>query len=542
MRTAVKFVPNRALSREINKEDSVMKKVLALVMALCMVLSMTTALAQKSAELYFDNGVEITGMGIHYNNYPTEYDGCYYFPAIAEKTGAKVLIDWRVETDYATQVATTLASGKLPDIMVAGAFGVMNLVSEGAVVALDDYLELMPNIVEAVGEDRMAAWRQADGHIYTIPTIVDVPGSQTVMIRQDWLDQLGLAVPATWDDWVAMWRAFKANDMNGNGDVNDEIPLALEQGANGERCMASLLNAFGIKASSDCQFCVLDDGTYTVVYEHPRYAEFLKAVQDLYAEGLLDQEFSTRTQAELFTAMDSGLVGSTMTWAERAKLSTYSNREAGDKDALWVSVAPITGPHGDQMTQERNAVTNVWCITKAAADAGKLESIIKLFNWNFGDEGVKLYNYGIEGTTYDVRDNACILKPEVVAEGFVHYREMGMEYEPFGGRWLADAFMQCLFGGATLDSLDDASKAFYNGLFVVNEGHFYPMPQTLETEAYVEYRAEMLTTGVCIIRDQAIAGQLTVEQFNEKYAEFKTQGLQELIDEGSAAYALLSGK
>ncbi|MEG1542882.1 MAG: hypothetical protein RR353_04980, partial [Victivallaceae bacterium] len=59
---------------------------------------------------------------------------------------------------------------------------------------------------------------------------------------------------------------------------------------------------------------------------------------------------------------------------------------------------------------------------------------------------------------------------------------------------------------------------------------------------YVEYRAEMLTTGVCIIRDQAIAGQLTVEQFNEKYAEFKTQGLQELIDEGSAAYALLSGK
>ena len=34
----------------------------------------------------------------------------------------------------------------------------------------------------------MADWRQADGHIYTIPTIVNVPGSQSVMIRQDWLD------------------------------------------------------------------------------------------------------------------------------------------------------------------------------------------------------------------------------------------------------------------------------------------------------------------------------------------------------------------
>ena len=36
---------------------------------------------------------------------------------------------------------------------------------------------------------------------------------------------------------------------------------------------------------------------------------------------LLDQEFATRTQAELFTAMDSNLVGTTMTWAERAASS-----------------------------------------------------------------------------------------------------------------------------------------------------------------------------------------------------------------------------
>ena len=446
-----------------------MKKVLAIILALTMLLGVASAVAEstseatlamqqalidaakalpKSENLYFENGLEISGMGVHYNNYPTEFDGCFYFPAIQSLTGAKIVVDWRVEDNYSTQVATTLASGNLPDILQAGAYGVMNLAGEGAIVALDDYIDLIPNIVEAVGEDRMANWRQPDGHIYTIPTIVNVPGSQTVMVRQDWLDALNMEIPETWDLWVELWRAIKANDLNGNGDPNDEIPLALEQGANGERSMASLLNAFGIRASSDCQFCVLDDGTYTMVYEHPRYREFLEAVQSLYAEGLIDQEFATRTQAELFTAMDSNLVGTTMTWAERAKLSTYSNREGGDEDALWTCVTPIDGPYGDQMTQERAAVSSVWCITTAAEEAGKVEDILKLFNWNFSEEGINLYNYGIEGVSYDMVDGVATMKPEMVSNGFVDYRLIGCEYEPFGGAWQTNAFMQCLFARA----------------------------------------------------------------------------------------------
>ena len=538
-----------------------MKKVLAIILALTMLLG-ATALAEgaqpttaemsaalleaakalpKSESLYFENGLEITGMGVHFNNHPLEFDGCYYFPAIQAKTGAKIVIDWRSEDSYGTQVATTLASGKLPDILQAGEYGVMNLVNEGAVVALDEYLDLIPNVVEAVGEDRMAAWRQPDGHIYTIPTIVNVPGSQSVMVRQDWLDALGMKEPTNWDEWMALWRGIKEKDLNGNGDPNDEIPLALEQGNNGERSMASLLNAFGIRASSDCQFCVLDDGTYTMVYEHPRYREFLQTVQDMYKEGLIDSEFATRTQAELFTAMDSNLVGTAMTWAERAKLSTYANREGGDEDALWTCVAPITGPYGDQITQERNAVTPLWCITTAAEEAGKVEDILRVFNWNFSKEGNDLYNYGIEGVSYDVVDGQAVLKPAMVANGFVDYRLMGCEYEPFGGVWQTSAFTQCLFAGKDTDSLDDASASFYSGLSIVNNGHFYPLPQTLETDAYVEFRAELITTGVCVLRDQAVAGQLTVDEFFTQYESLKAQGLQEVLDAGAEAYALLSG-
>ena len=328
--------------------------------------------------------------------------------------------------------------------------------------------------------------------------------------------------------------------MTGTGDPNDEIPLALEQGANGERSLMSLLNAFGIRASNDTQFCVLDDGTYTMVYEHPRYREFLEAVRELYAEGLLDNEFATRVQAELFTVMDSDLVGSAMTWAERCRISSETLRAAGNPDALWMSVAPITGPHGDQMTQEREAVTKLWCITVTAEDEGKVEDILRLFNWNFGKEGNDLYNYGIEGVSYDVVDGVAIMRPELLQNGFTDYRAAGMQYEPFGGVWQTNAFTQCLFAGGTVETLDEPSAEFYSGLAIVNDGKFYSMPQTLATDVYTEYSSELITTGVCVLRDQCVASQISIDDFYAQYEALKARGLQQIIDDGAAAYAALA--
>ena len=43
------------------------------------------------------------------------------------------------------------------------------------------------------------------------------------MIRQDWLDKLGLKMPVTQEEFVDVLRAFKTQDPNGNGQA-DEIP------------------------------------------------------------------------------------------------------------------------------------------------------------------------------------------------------------------------------------------------------------------------------------------------------------------------------
>ncbi|MGN0072562.1 MAG: hypothetical protein ACI36W_01995 [Coriobacteriales bacterium] len=491
-----------------------------------------------SEQLFFEGGIEVTGLGVTYDGRPTSFDGCYYFPAIEAKTGAHVQIDWQEDAGYSSAVATTLMlpTEKLPDILNPSGFGVMELAEDGLIVALDEYLDLMPNIVAAVGEERMSSWRSADGHIYTIPSVSGIQGSFSWMLRQDWLEALGMSTPQSWDDWLSYWRGVRDNDLNGNGDASDEIPLALPMGADGERSLTPLLNAFGIKASNDTQFCLLDDGSYTMVYEHPRYGAFLQAVAGLYEEGILPQDYSSYSYASIEEAMGADTLGSTATFAASGA-QTQTLRDSGVEGALWKCVEPLPGPDGCRMIQERELVSPTWAVTAGAVEKGKVEDIVRLFDWCFSAEGAALYNYGIEGVSYTLSaQGEPVLDPALVANGFADYRAVGINYEPFGGYWLQDAYMQCLFSGKDGSELSDIQAETYSGLFTLNNGCYYTQPPTLETKSYIKHRTKLITEGVCKLRDQAISGQISSAEFQKGYKRLKAKGLAEVIAEGSALY------
>ena len=135
--------------------------------------------------------------------------------------------------------------------------------------------------------------------------------------------------------------------------------------------------------------------TYTMVYEHPRYREFITEMQKLYADKIIDQEFATRYQAEMYNTMSGNLAGTVFTWAEQCAVHSETLIANGVEDALYLTCAPITGPYGDQWIQKRQGVTGNWCSTEKAAQDGKVEDILKCWNWMFSDEGVMLYNLSL---------------------------------------------------------------------------------------------------------------------------------------------------
>ncbi len=486
----------------------------------------------KSSILYYEDGLNITGLGINCRGYTAEYGNTYYWNAIEKMTGIHVDIHWKDEVNYTDTVATTLLSGvdNMPDIINVVDFGIMELAKDNTIIMLDDYLDLIPNIEQAVGKERMDKWKQSDGHIYTIPSIVNVPGAKTVMLRQDWLNKLGMKVPENWSDWLDFWRAVRDTDLNGNGNPSDEIPFACQLGANGEHCLLPLLNAFGIRPTNDCQFCILDNGSYTFIYEHPNYRAFLTMMQTLYKEKLIDQNFDSRPQDALFEEMNANRVASTYTWAEICRTSAQTLRDRNIAGALWHALPPIKGPQGHQMTPERTMVNNVWCLTGAAKKSGKVEDILAFFNWCFGREGIELYNYGIENVSYKKVNDIPVLFPEIVSNGFTDYRLAGCQLESFGGLTEKNLFMQCLFMGKRTYQMDELSQEFYNGIAIVNEGFFYSEPRTLQTDAYQMYRPRLITNGVCKLRNAAIKGEISIDDFFSEYEKLKKEGLQLVID------------
>jgi ABC-type glycerol-3-phosphate transport system substrate-binding protein len=484
-----------------------------------------------------DEGLALRVIAAHTAPYPLPAEQSLIFKTIAETHGVRFSFDWRQATDYTTQLAVLLASGKLPDLIGnPEAYGVAALVEEGAIIPLDDLIARYgPNISAAVGPERAADWRGLDGRIYTLPGIMNMQGAYAMMIRQDWLDKLGLDQPETWDQWVAVWRAFRDNDMNGDGDPSNEIPLAFAAYANGESIVAPLLWAFGIQCSADTQFCVYN-GQYLPVAEHPRYAAFLRAAADLYREGLLDREFSSRSQTDLFTIMDNGLCGSTCTWAERAGVSTAVNQLSGDPTAFWQTLPPLAGPYGDQYIPARDWRVSSYAVTSAAEP--KAAEIIAFFNWMYSDKGIELYSFGVEGQTFEYADGAPRLRPELLADGFASYRRAGLQYAPFPGVWTEEAYLQCLLQGRSSEELAPAARSFYDGLFTVNKDRYFTMPDTLATEAFIRYRAALITNGLAVLRARCIAGHISADAFAAQYQSLKARGFQRVIDQAAAAYAL----
>lgn len=448
------------------------------------------------------------------------------YDELMKRTNTKITFDWTQEDSYQTQLAAKIASKDLPDVIKgSGSSSVSDLAKQGVIVPITDYIqEYMPNYCKLLQEeDWLKVTEATDGEIYGFGLVMDVPGAYSTMIRQDWLDNLGLEMPETWDEWVKVWYEFKEKDANGNGDPNDEIPFAVNYDL-----FKFVLSVFGI--ASNGSFSVVD-GVYTYDPEHPDYERMLTEMAKLYQDGIFNPEFVTTKGQQLNTLGASNTLGSAISFAEHSKNYTISCLELDD-DALFSCVVPIVGPKGTQMIPARNKVESDTYITAEAVKSGKVEQILKFFDYVYSDEGITLTNYGIEGANYDLKDNKPVLKAPF-NEGFTTARENGLIPSPIPFCFTSDVYMQILLGGTSYEQLEPSGQSFVDGL-TINDPYYYKEPPLIKTDAYVEH-FDLLEQQTAL-RDKCIMGQLTIEDYRTQYEALKKAGLSEVIEQGKAAY------
>ncbi|HJA94092.1 MAG TPA: extracellular solute-binding protein [Candidatus Eisenbergiella merdipullorum] len=248
-----------------------------------------------------------------------------FIPIVEDATGIKV--EWMV-LDSATaseKASVILAGDDKPDVYLGG-LGInvekdfesfYDLSQDGlletyAPDVLEDYAQMVNGGLDGL--------RMTDGSIRTLYTGLEISRNNDpqgiMMINQKWLDQLGLKIPETTDELYDVLKAFKENDMNGNGDTTDEIPLSFNQKFWCSKIM-NLADSFGIgglDASDDSHYYKVEDGSVLPTADTEEFRAFLEYGNKLASEGLLDVEGFSATSEQYLSNLKAGLVGCYWSW------------------------------------------------------------------------------------------------------------------------------------------------------------------------------------------------------------------------------------
>lgn len=245
--------------------------------------------------------------GVSYN------DGTAVQKEIENRTG--VHIEWDTySSDVETVLQTRLASLEgLPDMVEIPPFdsnvGVDTYSSNGVLIPLNDLIkEYAPNIQALFNKYPAleAMCTSSDGNIYALAgwwgDINDyVP--DYLYIRQDWLDNLGLEMPETVDELYDVLVAFKEQDANGNGNPDDEIPMATK---NGIKQLYYLMTGFGYDTNS--LWYTDDNGEVHYAAVEDQYKDMLAFLNKCYSEGLISDDLDGTLLTQNITEDKVGIV------------------------------------------------------------------------------------------------------------------------------------------------------------------------------------------------------------------------------------------
>lgn len=273
-----------------------MKKFLSMVLALVMVLAVAApALAEETPTVTY----LVRGGTAQYE--PYIYPGLVGLLKIQQMAGVNV--DWTVicgsGDEINAQYLSMMASGNYPDIIqwqhnndYTG--GVAQMYADGICIRLNEVIDqYMPNykaLLEA--NPHVAKTLMDDEGNYLYFTVINPLNSDLekvavtwwgLMMRQDWLDNVGMEAPTTIDEWYEVLTAFKEGDPNGNGEL-DEIPF--DAGSAGHLLF---MPAFGIQNG-----WYVDPETGKVAYGQytEKYKAYLETMAKWYAEGLLQNIYT----------------------------------------------------------------------------------------------------------------------------------------------------------------------------------------------------------------------------------------------------------
>lgn len=309
------------------------------------------------------------------------------------------------------QYLLMLSSGELPDVISylnteAYAGGIPKLHAENVSIELNDLIDKhMPNLKKIFEEHPEVArdMKTNDGkylyfqRINPLETLTDIMavGSAGIVMRQDWLDNVGLEVPKTIADWYQVLKAFKNMDPNGNG-INDEIPFDGSSAG-----LSYFEGGFGFSSSI---YIDPDTGKVNHGATTQQYKNYLEEMNKWHSEGLILNVFDEEGNHVKSSVADENIAGDIAgswkglanAWEHKLPLIQEKNPSAALVAAPYPQadngVVYISNDKVSRIQRETQLITT---------DCKYPEAVAAIIDYMYSEEGSELMLWGEEGVTFE---------------------------------------------------------------------------------------------------------------------------------------------
>ena len=460
----------------------------------------------------------------------TDWNDNEFYQEMERRTGVHLEMEMVSSADYQTNFNLMIASGTLADLIYVGASyyaeGVDAAIDDGYFLDLTDLVdEYMPNYQKVRTSDiQYELLSTTDsgrlGAVYELRQSKQGPWLG-LWIRQDWLDDLNLETPVTFDDYHEVLTAFK-------NEKGATAPLILNfSGSDGEFGTMSgglnVLNSWQLDETGKVNF-----GPYMDAWK-----EYVTIMNQWYNEGLIDPDFMatderTADMAKVVTGA-SGLFAALYTMP-----SVY---EAASEDSN-MNLAPVNPPvknEGDEIhIRLRDSYTSG--NTAISADCENPEVAMRWLDYLFTEEGALLANYGIEGDTFEFNEEG---EPEFTDK--ILNNENGWTMTQTVASYLCPSAGIANWSDWTreLAGVPEKDQACYDVWSEFSDDWRLPSSVTLTQEESTE-RAALYADISTIVKEQTaqfISGALDIESNWDAYiSALEASGMERAIEITQAAY------
>jgi putative aldouronate transport system substrate-binding protein len=326
---------------------------------------------------------------IHPNasQYIKNYNENEAYQEVEKRTGIHIDFIHPVQGQEKEQLQMLVAAGDLPD-MIQGTNGNYNGdaakgVADGVFLDLTSKMEKYApdyyKLVNSEAETKRAVTDASGKYaaFYRIKPVGD-PAWRRVLLRQDWLKELGLDIPKTVDDYEKVFKTIL--------EKKNVAPYVLNNNGIEEQFL------WPNNVSAD--FFLKDTKTIAYGQIDPKFKDYLTLMNKWFKAGYISKDFAGLQIAQALTMFESG---------KTAVVVDSIDAEYAKAKAVNISITPAPFPRltADQKLfytprewAKRGEETVVTSKSKYPNEA------MRWINFAFTEEGSRIYNFGVEGKSY----------------------------------------------------------------------------------------------------------------------------------------------